>query len=104
MIGPSGSGKTTLCQLIARFWDVDAGTIRIGGADIRQIDDTELMANISMVFQKVYLFEDTVENNIRLGKPDATHEEVVAAARAARCHDFIISDMQHKTLRACRTG
>ena len=101
MIGPSGSGKTTLCQLIARFWDVDAGTIRIGGADIRQSDDTELMANISMVFQKVYLFEDTVENNIRLGKLDATHEEVVAAAR---CHDFIISDMQHKTLRACRTG
>jgi ATP-binding cassette subfamily B protein len=89
VIGPSGSGKTTLCQLIARFWDVDSGHIRIGGTDIRQIDDTELMKHISMVFQKVYLFEDTIENNIRLGKPDATHEEVVAAAKAASCDEFI---------------
>ena len=89
VIGPSGSGKATLCQLIARFWDVDSGVIRLGGADIRQIDDAELMKQISMVFQKVYLFEDTIENNIRMGKPDATHEEVVAAAKAASCDDFI---------------
>lgn len=89
IIGPSGSGKSTLCQLIARFWDVDSGSISIGGTDIRHIDDTELMANISMVFQKVYLFEDTIENNIRIGRPDASHEEIVAAATAASCDEFI---------------
>ena len=89
VIGPSGSGKTTLCQLIPRFRDVDSGSITIGGADIRHMDEKELMQKISMVFQNVYLFEDTVLNNIRFGRPDATFEEVVAAAEAARCDRFI---------------
>ncbi|MCR4933517.1 MAG: ABC transporter ATP-binding protein/permease, partial [Lachnospiraceae bacterium] len=89
IIGPSGSGKTTLCQLIPRFWEINRGSIRIGGADIRNINDELLNKKISMVFQKVYLFEDTIENNIKLGKPDATYEEVVEAAKSARCHDFI---------------
>lgn len=91
IIGPSGSGKTTLCQLIPRFWDVSEGTITIGGADVRHMEYEELMKKISMVFQKVYLFEDTIENNIRFGKPDATLEEVRAAAKAARCDDFIMA-------------
>ncbi|MBP3799285.1 MAG: ABC transporter ATP-binding protein [Ruminococcus sp.] len=89
VIGPSGSGKTTLCRLIARFWDTDSGKITIGGADITHVDEKTLMSNISMVFQNVYLFEDTVENNIKLGRQDAAHEEVVAAAKAAHCHEFI---------------
>ena len=91
VIGPSGSGKTTLCQLIPRFRDVTGGTITIGGADIRHMDSEELMGKISMVFQNVYLFEDTILNNIRFGRPDATLEEVRAAARAARCDDFIMA-------------
>lgn len=89
IIGPSGSGKTTLCQLIPRFRDVCAGAITIGGADIRHMDDEQLMEKIGMVFQNVYLFEDTVLNNIRFGKPDATLAEVREAAKAARCDDFI---------------
>lgn len=89
VIGPSGSGKTTLCQLIPRFRDVSSGTVSIGGADVRHMKYEEIMARISMVFQRVYLFEDTVMNNIRFGKPDASDEEVYAAARAARCDDFI---------------
>ncbi|MBP1533622.1 MAG: ABC transporter ATP-binding protein [Ruminococcus sp.] len=89
VIGPSGSGKTTLCRLIARFWDTDSGKITIGGADITHVDEKTLMSNISMVFQNVYLFEETVENNIKLGRQDAAHEEVVAAAKAAHCHEFI---------------
>lgn len=91
VIGPSGSGKTTLCNLIARFWDVDSGSIRIGGKDIREYTLESLMDQISMVFQNVYLFADTIENNIKFGKPDATHEEVVEAARKACCADFIES-------------
>lgn len=91
VIGPSGSGKTTLCQLIPRFRDVSKGKISIGGADVRNIKYEELMQKISMVFQKVYLFEDTIFNNIRFGKPDATLEEVRAAAKAARCDDFIMA-------------
>lgn len=91
LIGPSGSGKTTLCQLIPRFRDVSSGKITIGGADIRYMNDKELMAKISMVFQRVYLFEDTILNNIRFGKPDASLEEVRAAAKAACCDDFIMS-------------
>lgn len=91
VIGPSGSGKSTFCQLIPRFWDVSSGTIRIGGADIRHVEMPELMEKISMVFQKVYLFEDTILNNIRFGKPDATLEEVRAAAKAARCDEFIMA-------------
>ena len=91
VIGPSGSGKTTLCQLIPRFRDVSSGVVRIGGADIRHMENDELMKKISMVFQKVYLFEDTILNNIRFGKPYATLEEVRAAAKAARCDDFIMA-------------
>lgn len=89
LIGPSGSGKTTLCQLIPRFRDVTSGSITIGGADVRHMGDQALMAKISMVFQHVYLFEDTILNNIRFGKPEATLEQVQAAARAACCHEFI---------------
>lgn len=91
IIGPSGSGKTTLCQLIPRFFEVKKGRILIGGADIRHIPTEELMSKISVVFQKVYLFEDTILNNIRFGKPTATLEEVRAAAKAARCDDFIMA-------------
>lgn len=89
IVGPSGSGKTTLCNLIARFWDVTGGKVSIGGHDVREYTLDSLMANISMVFQNVYLFNDTIENNIKFGKPKATHEEVVAAARKACCDDFI---------------
>ncbi|MDO4354932.1 MAG: ABC transporter ATP-binding protein [Clostridia bacterium] len=91
IVGPSGGGKTTLCNLIARFWDVDGGVIRVGGRDVREYKLDSLMRNISMVFQNVYLFQDTIENNIRFGRPDATHEQVVAAAKAACCHDFIMA-------------
>lgn len=89
IVGPSGSGKTTLTHLIARFWDVDTGTVLVGGHDVRDYKLDSLMTNISMVFQDVYLFQDTIENNIRFGKPEATHDEVVAAAQAACCHAFI---------------
>ena len=91
VVGPSGSGKTTLCNLIARFWDVQDGKITVGGHDVREYKLDSLMKNISMVFQAVYLFNDTVENNIKFGRPDATHEQVVAAAKAACCHDFILA-------------
>ena len=91
VVGPSGGGKTTLCNLIARFWDVQGGAIQVGGRDVRAYKLDSLMKNISMVFQNVYLFNDTVENNIKFGKPDATHEQVVAAAKAACCHDFIMA-------------
>ena len=89
VIGPSGSGKTTLCNLIARFWDVDSGSVRIGGKDVREYTLESLMEQISMVFQNVYLFADTIENNIKFGSPQATHAEVVEAARKACCADFI---------------
>ena len=89
IIGPSGSGKTTFCNLIARFWDTDSGSVRIGGYDVKDYTLGSLMDQISVVFQNVYLFADTIENNIKFGRPDATHEEVVAAARAACCDDFI---------------
>ena len=91
IVGPSGSGKTTLCNLIARFWDVDGGRVTIGGRDVREYTLESLMEQVSMVFQRVYLFADTVENNIKFGCPDATHEQVVAAAKAACCHDFIMA-------------
>lgn len=91
IIGPSGSGKTTMCQLIPRFFEVCKGRVLIGGADVRHVPTEELMSKISMVFQKVYLFEDTILNNIRFGKPDATLEEVRAVAKAARCDDFIMA-------------
>lgn len=89
VIGPSGSGKTTFCQLIARMWDVKRGAIRVGGADVRHLPTEELMAKLSMVFQKVYLFEDTILNNIRFARPDAGLEEVQEAARLARCDQFV---------------
>lgn len=89
IVGPSGSGKTTLCNLIARFWDVNGGRVSIGGHDVKDYTLDSLMANISMVFQNVYLFNDTIENNIKFGKPNATHDEVVAAAKKACCDDFI---------------
>lgn len=89
IVGPSGSGKTTLCNLIARFWDVQKGAILIGGKNVKDIEPDELMKFMSIVFQNVYLFHDTIENNIKFGRPDATHEAVVEAARRACCHDFI---------------
>ncbi len=89
IVGPSGSGKTTLCNLIARFWDVDRGEILLGGTDVRDYTCDGLLKNFSIVFQQVYLFEDTIENNIRFGRPDASTEEVVYAAKKACCHDFI---------------
>lgn len=89
LVGPSGSGKTTMTRLIARFWDVTSGRIMLGGHDLREYDPATVLASISMVFQDVYLFNDTIFNNIRVGKIDATQEEIVAAAKAARCHDFI---------------
>lgn len=91
IVGPSGSGKTTLCRLIPRFWDVDAGTVSIDGVDVKDYTMNSLMKNISMVFQNVYLFADTIENNIKFGKVDATYEEVVEAAKRACCHDFIMA-------------
>ena len=89
IVGPSGSGKTTFCNLIARFWDVNSGEILIGGKNIKDYKIENLMNSISMVFQDVYLFEDTIENNIKFGKQNASHEEVVQAAKKARCHKFI---------------
>lgn len=89
IVGPSGSGKTTLCNLIARFWDVQKGAILIGGKNVTDIEPDELMKLMSIVFQNVYLFHDTIENNIKFGRSDATHEAVVEAARRACCHDFI---------------
>ena len=89
VIGPSGSGKTTFCNLIARFWDTDSGSVKIGGYDVKDYTLESLMEQISVVFQNVYLFSDTIENNIKFGKPEATHDEVVAAAKAACCDDFI---------------
>ena len=91
LLGENGSGKTTLCNLIARFWDVDGGAVRIGGIDVKDYTLESLMDQVSMVFQKVYLFADTIENNIKFGRPDATHEQVVEAAKKACCHEFIES-------------
>ena len=91
IVGPSGSGKSTLCNLIARFYDVNSGTITVGGTDIRRFTCDSLLKNISMVFQNVYLFRDTIKNNIKFGSPDATDEQIIAAAKAARCHDFIMA-------------
>ena len=89
LVGPSGSGKSTIARLIARFWDADKGSITIGGKDVRDIEPERLMSYMSFVFQDVVLFNDTVMNNIRLGKQDASDEEVYRAARLARCDAFI---------------
>ncbi len=91
LVGPSGGGKSTIASLLARFWDVKSGQILLGGKDIRNVSMGNLMDSISMVFQRVYLFQDTVYNNIAIARPDATREEVEEAARKARCYDFIMS-------------
>jgi ATP-binding cassette subfamily B protein len=91
IVGPSGSGKTTLVNLLARFWDVDRGEVTLGGRNEKDYDMDSLMKNFSFVFQNVYLFEDTVANNIRFGEPDAPMERVIEAAKKAKCHDFIMS-------------
>ena len=91
IVGPSGGGKTTLCNLIARFYDVQGGSITIGGHNVKEFTCDSLLKNISMVFQNVYLFNDTVRNNIRFGKSDATDEEVIDAAKKACCYDFIMA-------------
>ncbi|MEM1280078.1 MAG: ABC transporter ATP-binding protein [Cyanobacteria bacterium P01_H01_bin.152] len=89
LVGPSGSGKTTMTNLMARFWDVNAGAVTLGGVDVRQIPTNTLLAQMTMVFQDVYLFNDTVFENIRFGNPDATEAQIMAAAQAAQCHEFI---------------
>jgi ATP-binding cassette subfamily B protein len=88
-VGPSGGGKTTLTQLLARFWDVDRGIVTLGGTDVREYSYDSLMKNFAFVFQNVYLFNDTIENNIRFGKPGASRKEVIEAAKKACCHEFI---------------
>lgn len=91
IVGPSGSGKTTFCNLISRAWDVNSGEILIGGINIKDYTKETLMDTISMVFQDVYLFEDTIENNIKFGKPNANREEIITAAKQAHCHEFIMT-------------
>jgi ATP-binding cassette subfamily B protein len=91
IVGPSGSGKTTICNLIARFYDVDSGRITVGGTDVREFTCDSLLSNIAMVFQNVYLFHDTIRNNICFGKPDAAESEMIEAAKKARCHEFIMA-------------
>ncbi|NOK62125.1 MAG: hypothetical protein GFH27_549321n112 [Chloroflexi bacterium AL-W] len=93
LVGPSGAGKSTIAKLVPRFWDVTGGNIKIGSVDVRQIETTTLMDYVAFVFQDVYLFNDTVYENIRVGKPDATEQEIIAAAKAARCHDFIMNEL-----------
>ena len=91
LVGPSGSGKSTIASLLARFWDIREGTIKLNGKDIKNISLGSLMDQISMVFQRVYLFKDTIYNNIAMGRPSATREEVIEAAKKARCYDLIRS-------------
>lgn len=91
IVGPSGGGKTTITSLIARFWDVKSGKVTLGGRDVKDYSFDSLMENFSFVFQRVYLFEDTIANNIRFGRPEASMEDVIAAAKKACCHDFIMS-------------
>ncbi|MEX2785242.1 ABC transporter ATP-binding protein [Streptococcus sp. H49] len=91
IVGPSGSGKTTLCNLMARFWDTESGSVSLGGINVKDYSYDSLIRHFSFVFQNVYLFEDTIENNIKFGKPQASDEEMIAAAKKAACHDFIMS-------------
>lgn len=91
IVGPSGGGKTTLCHLIARFWDVDKGSVSLGGRNVKEYSMDSLMKNFSFVFQNVYLFQDTIANNIRFGQEDAPMEKVIEAAKKACCHDFIMA-------------
>jgi ATP-binding cassette subfamily B protein len=89
LVGPSGSGKSTVSRLIARLWDVNEGTVKVGGVDVKTLDPEHLMSYMSFVFQNVVLFSDTVYNNIRIGKMDASKEDVMAAAKAACCDEFV---------------
>lgn len=89
LVGPSGGGKSTIANLLARFWDVDTGCVKIRGVDIRDVPLAEFMDQISMVFQRVYLFQDTIYNNIAMGRPDASEKEIIQAAKKARCYDFV---------------
>ncbi len=89
LVGPSGGGKSTIANLLARFWDVSTGCVKIRGVDIRDVPLAEMMDQISMVFQRVYLFQDTIYNNITMGRPDASEEEIIQAAKKARCYDFV---------------
>lgn len=91
IVGPSGSGKSTICNLITRFYDVNSGSVKIGGHDVREFTCDSLLKNINMVFQNVYLFNDTIRNNIKFGKSDATEDEIIEAAKKACCHDFIMA-------------
>lgn len=91
LVGPSGGGKSTIANLLARLWDIKSGTITIRGTDIREVPLAELMGQISVVFQRVYLFHDTIYNNISMGKPDASEEEIYEAAKKARCYNFIMA-------------
>ena len=91
LVGPSGGGKSTVANLLARFWDVGSGKVLVRGKDVRDVRLADLMDHISMVFQRVYLFRDTIYNNIAMGRPDATREEVMEAAKKARCYDFIMA-------------
>ena len=91
IVGPSVSGKTTLCNLMARFWDVQSGSVSLGGRDVREYSYDSLIRNFFFVFQRTYLFSDTIANNIRFGRPDATLDEVEIAAKKARCYDFIMA-------------
>ena len=91
LVGPSGGGKTTVANLLARFWDIGSGKVLVRGKDVRDVRLADLMDHISMVFQRVYLFQDTIYNNIAMGRPDATREEVMEAAKKARCYDFIMA-------------
>ena len=91
IVGPSGGGKTTITALLSRFWDVDEGKVTLGGRDVRDYSFDSLMENFSFVFQRVYLFQDTIANNIRFGQPDAPMEKVIEAAKKACCHDFIMA-------------
>lgn len=90
IVGPSGSGKTTICSMLARFYDPQSGSITVGGHDLREFTCDFLLSNISMVFQNVYLFHDTIRANILFGRPDASEEEMIEAAKKARCHEFIM--------------
>ncbi len=91
LVGPSGGGKSTIASLLARFWDVKSGQVLIRGRDVREVKLSDLMDHISMVFQRVYLFQDTIYNNISMGRPDAGEAEVIEAAKKARCYDFIMA-------------
>ena len=91
IVGPSGSGKTTLCHLMARFWDVQEGEILLGDRNIKEYNLDSLMKNFSFVFQNVYLFNDTIANNIRFGRPEVSMDKVIEAAKSACCHEFIMS-------------